>query len=187
MSGSATPPPSPPPSATQAPILATATAQNTLVNSSPLLQITNPLPFLQKDIFAYMSSEGPQSDVMSCNSNYENLITNGQFDTEIVAPIYSKLKSKLCDPQIMTSYIQNLIDLPDKAPEIDQINAKLDTINAKLDMISNYEETNIPNVLKVDTNTFTIVIVTLSLFGLLLIILFFYFCCASTFFRNKKV
>jgi hypothetical protein len=128
---------------------------------------------------SYLTSQKIKDYNNECTSNYQNLLSSedgkNTFDS-LIDPIYLKIRSKICDPSTMSTYVQNIADLPDNAAMINQLNNKLDTIVGKLDKVLNYEEGTSVNAQQInssinslnnswyDTKTIILVVVLFVLF-----------------------
>ena len=85
---------------------------------------------LKKYLSGKSIGEGAQ-----CAKKYDKLIEkdNGeQFINTIIEPIYQKLNLKICDPENMTKYVQNIVDLPDNCNLIKGIDSKINNLDSKI-------------------------------------------------------
>lgn len=77
-----------------------------------------------------------QGEIQQCMKTYNDILMNdngSEFRTIFLDPIYTQLKGKVCNPNILSKYIQNLVEYPDTITRIDQ---RLNNIEQRVNSIT---------------------------------------------------
>lgn len=80
------------------------------------------------------------SKLINCASNYG--IVNNKFKDEesenkfintVLNPLVEQIKNKTCTPEQLSTFAQNLLDLPENSARIKMLSDKINNIDSKLD------------------------------------------------------